>query len=260
MNPDMFFFNSSLNKYNVYEVSLKIKYINPALFLVIFCYFSTVSIYSQSINIEKGVNGAGIEIFNAIDQGNFKTIGLKGGFSISGIMDFGLKANYSFYELNNEDINELNAAIYLDAFLLKQTDSFPLSFQLTFSYGLTNVEDEDNNIDNDINKDKYFGHGFTMGAGFYRDLIFKKFNISLGILTEYRSYLFITRPLRFTDDSVSTFEFIEERKYDLEYGAEVGVVLTFIKNVIPYVRTRFLLDRDFHFKVLPILGVSRSFE
>jgi hypothetical protein len=232
--------------------------LNFIIFAVLLSIICPAYIYSQSINIEKGVNGAGVEIFNCFEQSEFKKIGLKGGFSINGIMDFGLKASYGFYKRDGEDIDELHAAIFLDAFVLKQTNTMPISFQIAFSYGLINISDENNDIDNNGISDRHFAHGFTLGAGIYRDILIKKINISIGFLTEYTSYLYITQPITIAEND-DEYSYTEERNSNIEYGPELGVVLKFTENFYPYLRTKFLFDRDHHFSWQPIIGMTMPF-
>ena len=203
----------------------------------------------------KGENGAGVEIFNIFEGMDFKNIGFKGGFSIGGMLDIGLKASYSFYKIVNKDANDLNAAIYFNAFILKQTQTMPLSIQILFSYGLTNVISDNLDLNNDTVIDRRFGHGFSLGAGLYRDFFLNKFNIAVGIVTEYTSYLFITQPITVEEDTVTD----ENRTNNLEYGGEIGFIITAFEGFYLSIRTRFTMDLYSNFKWQPMVGITKPF-
>ncbi len=155
--------------------------------LFILLLFLPVSVTAQSEYLENGISGTGFSVASYWESEDFKSIGFSAAYSLAGILDLGLGMDISF----GYESRELNGYILYNVFVLKQDHNMPISFQITGSYGLTNVSSD--YLDNNALIKR--GWGFTIGARILRDfMVSSVFGVQPGLFFYYRSYRFIIEP------------------------------------------------------------------
>ncbi len=228
----------------------------PPLILIIL--FLSTALAAQSAYLEKGTNGVGIEVESLLELGKLESFGIGAGYSISGIMDLGVKAGMSFGELEADDVeydaDETQVAIFYNINILKQDDDIPLSFQVKGFYGLMNITS--NYLDNHSPPLLKRGTGFSIGADMYKDFKLLPFwLVRLGLTGFYEAYRYSTEEDNPPAEANPEYPVIE-RVSNIYYGFLSSFLFKTKKEGVLSVGLKFLLNKELSWKLAPAISIA----
>ncbi len=177
------------------------------LFFVVFFIFFPVLIFSQSKFLEDGVGGSNFSIISDFDDSGYISSGIYAGYSIGGIMDFGVMLNLGLPK------QEMDFAFIYDIIVLKQNDYNPVNFQLEGAYGFTHsLTDQTKDL-----------RGFNLGAFLFHEFFRKSVvSVLLGAKAKYSNYLNVTYD---TSDPNNPAILSSMRVEKFFYGGEIAISL-----------------------------------
>jgi len=219
------------------------KSVRPLLpfFLLLFAFTAG----AQGAYLEKGVNGMGGEARVALGLDGFEGFQIASGYSIAGILDVGGSVEYSLGKYVDLDSTDLRTAIEYRINALKQTSGFPLSLQISGSYGLNKVFGDylDNNVSTRL------GTGYTLGISISSNIpITSNWIIRISLLSNLGSTTYKTYS--------STGTITTDRVDNLYFGGALGFLFKFPLGTILAVQAQLRADRDLALQINPIVSVA----
>jgi hypothetical protein len=222
------------------------------LVFLLFSVFAPVSILAQSEYLENGVSGTGFSVVSYWESEDLKSVGFSAAYSLAGILDLGLGMDVSFDQMASYYSQEVSGFILYNVFVLKQDESVPFSFQITGTYGLTNVSSDYLVHNREIKR----GWGFTIGARVLRDfMISPAFGIQPGLFFSYRSYRFTIEPEQ------QAAEVDSPGRVEVEDGILYGALLSIFYRSTgggPVLATTVegMMDRNFNLRFGPKINIT----
>ncbi|NOY09121.1 MAG: hypothetical protein GXP33_09800 [Spirochaetes bacterium] len=186
-------------------------------FICIVCvFFISHSLFAQSRYLEDGISGPGFSFNVGIKNFKLTTIGMAAGYSIGGIMDFGVQMDSEQGTLHNTKSTNTDFDFMYNLIVVKQTEHIPFTIQLEGTYGYTNVSSDYL----DSSKYRREGYGFSLGTSIYNELaLFLHYSVLLGVKATYRNYIFTQTDITPSVPVMNSIERSEEIK--------VGVLAAF---------------------------------
>ncbi len=176
------------------------------IFLLIFILvLFPVLIFSQSKFLEDGVGGSSFSVMSDFDTAGYKSSGFYAGYSIGGIMDFGVVLNLETPK------NELDFAFIYDIIVIKQNNYNPINIQLEGAYGFTHSL-------SDAAKDM---RGFNLGAFLFHEFFRTSVvSVLLGAKAKYTNYMVVTYD---NSDPNNPIILSSKRLEKISYGGEMAL-------------------------------------
>ena len=203
---------------------------------VLFFICSAISISAQSRHFEEGVGGSGFNLTTVFDSSGLTAIGFSTGYSIGGIMDFGVSLNTQSGMIDSYESTDLGFSLYYNMLVFKQNTLQPINVQLEGSYGYKNTISE--YLDN-FSRDRT-SQGFSLGVLLFHNLFSGRlFSFSIGGKMDYTNY--ITSIFDYTDpDLLDTVSKV--RTEEIRYGGFAGV--SFSPALLPIFNAELLVMYD----------------
>lgn len=197
--------------------------------------FTVFQINAQSRYLENGISGTSVEMYASFEDSAYTCLGLDASYSIGGIMDIGFSLEREKDTLRSIDVIEWNYAFLFNTILIKQTDFTPLSFQLEFAYGLTNLATKDSRENIQLGH----GQGFNVAGSIFRTFFpHNPLACTLGVTTGYTNYIFSgLDPLVFDDPE-------RQRFIDLMYGGFFAITYQSKRGLILTLQTDLLYNHS----------------
>ena len=210
--------------------------------------FASSGAFGQGTYLEKGVNGFGLELRTMVSQQAFNGVGFTTGYSIAGILDIGFLLDYTLGEISGSDSSELALGFDYNVNVLKQSETVPLSVQITGSYGLARVE-SDFLESNDLERT---ATGYSIGLDLARNFRLTSYwLLRINALVDYKSFSYLT-----TDRSVVPPSTTQEYVRDLYWGGGLGFLFVLPKGQTLALQAELRADQDQDLEIRPILAAA----
>jgi len=212
--------------------------------------FASFGVFGQGTYLEKGVNGFGVELRTMVSPQAFNGVGFSTGYSIAGILDVGFLLDYTLGEISGSDSSELAFGFDYNVNVLKQSETVPLSVQITGSYGLARVE-SDFLESNDLERT---ATGYTIGLDLARNFRLTSYwLLRINALIDYKSFSYLTTDRSAVPPTPST---TQEYVRDLYWGGGLGFLFVFPKGQILAIQAELRADQDQKLEIRPILAAA----
>lgn len=216
--------------------------------------FGCVGIFAQGAYLEKGENGFGTEIRAVWMSDEFQGVGVAAGYSIAGILDIGLRTDYSLGEISGSDSTELSLGFDYNVSVVKQSAGVPLSVQILGSYALTNVTSDYLDTNDLVRR----ATGYTIGVCLGRNFRLASFLLlRLTGLLDYESTNYTdTQVVLNADDEYVVVVFDQDHVTNLYFGGGLGFLFVFPAGQTLAMQAELRADQDSDLQIRPILAVA----
>ena len=222
--------------------------------LILLYILCSLSGFSQGAYLDKGENGFGAEVRAIWSPAEFKGVGFTGGYSIGGILDVGLRMDYSLGELSGSDSTELSFGFDYNVIVVKQSDSVPLSLQILGSYALTNVTSDYLEANDLVRR----ATGYTIGLSLGRDFRLTSYwRVRLTGLLDYHSATYTDTRVEVDSEGDYVMAIVDrDHVADLYFGGGLGFLFVFPNSQTLAVQAELRADQDLDLQIHPIVAVA----